>query len=136
MNFIGKASSKSSLNDTKKKVVFEQESSETTDSNQLTIENKNLENYDTIDALPHIDHYRNIFSFTSSEPKTRPTLEVLHGTANIPSRLKLVSTIDLNSEMISSVMIPSEQPAQIDIKPKIEIVKFGWVIGVLVCFER
>lgn len=89
--------------------------------------------YDTMEALPHSDHYRNLFSFTSSEPKSRPTLEALHGTRCTPSKLNLASTIDLNSEMISSVMIPSDQPVKADIKPKTEIVKFGWIIGVLVC---
>jgi hypothetical protein len=104
--------------------------------NQAVIANDQKEEicpYDTLDALPHIDHYRNLFSFTSSEPKTRPTLEALHGTANIPSKFRLASTIDLNSEMISSVMLPNEQPSQIEIKPRIEVVKFGWIIGVLVC---
>lgn len=51
----------------------------------------------------------------------------------MPSKFKLASAIDLNSEMVSSVMIPNEQPLQTDVKPKIEIVKFGWIIGVLVC---
>lgn len=108
---------------TKKKVVF--------DDNQTA-------DYDTIDALPHIDHYRNIFSFTSSEPKTRPTLEVLHGTADVPTKFKLASTIDLNSEVVSSMMIPNDPTSQtVEMKPKIEIVKFGWIIGVLVrLFER
>jgi len=92
-------------NESEKKVLFE-------------------ENYDTIDALPHIDHYRNIFSFTSSELKIRPTLEILHGT------VKLESTIDLNNEMINSVVISNEQSSQI------EIIKFGWIIGVLVCIFK
>jgi len=88
-----------------------------------------------MDALPHIDHYRNIFSFTTAEPKTRPTLEALHGSVNISSKSKLASAIDLNSEVITSLMIHNDQPpSQIDIKPKTEIVKFGWIIGVLVCY--
>jgi hypothetical protein len=97
-------------NESQKKIVFE--------------ENKEIGNYDTIDALPHIDHYRNIFSFTSSELKIRPTLEILHGT------VKLESTIDLNNEMINSVVISNEQSSQI------EIIKFGWIIGVLVCIFK
>lgn len=85
--------------------------------------------------MPHLDHYRNIFSFTSSEPKTRPTLEVLHGTVDIPNKFKLASTIDLNSEVVSSMMIPNDSTVQttVEVKPKVEIVKFGWIIGVLVC---
>jgi len=133
-----KGLSKLSPNEPKKKVLFGQDSSERSSRasglNQTTIENKEIGNYDTIDALPNIDYYRNIFSFTSSEPKTRPTLEVLHGTVEIPSKFKLASSIDLNSEMISSITIPNEQSGQIEIKSKTEIVKFGWIIGVLVCF--
>lgn len=84
--------------------------------------------------MPHLDHYRNIFSFTSSEPKTRPTLEVLHGTVDIPNKFKLASTIDLNSEVVSSMMIPNDSTVQttVEVKPKVEIVKFGWIIGVLI----
>jgi hypothetical protein len=89
--------------------------------------------YDTIDALPHIDHYRNLFSITSPEPKSRPTLEALHETSNVSTRLRLGSTIDLNSEMISTLVPQTDQPSQIETKPKIEIVKFGWIVGVLVC---
>ena len=37
--------------------------------------------------------------------------------------------------MMTSVVIPNEQASQIEIKPKIEIVKFGWIIGVLVCLR-
>ena len=90
--------------------------------------------YDTIDALPHIDHYRNLFSLTSPEPKTRPTLEALHEN----SRLRLGSTIDLNSELINHVIQHHEQqPTQpVEVKPKVEIVKFGWIIGVLVSRTR
>jgi hypothetical protein len=89
--------------------------------------------YDTIDALPHVDHYRNLFSITSPEPKSRPTLEALHETANSSSRLRLGSTIDLNSEMISTLVPQNDPPSQqIEMKPKIEVVKFGWIVGVLV----
>ena len=116
---IWKDISTSSLNAPKKKVFFEHDS-----STSNAIENRESGNYDTIDALPHIDHYRNIFSFTSSEPKSRPTLEVLHGTVNTPSKYKSASTFDFSSEMI---MLPNEQPAKTD------IVKFGWIVGVLVC---
>ncbi|UJR08646.1 hypothetical protein I4U23_012905 [Adineta vaga] len=123
-------------NDLKKKVIFGQDSKDFTDVESIINQNvafhENIGTYDTIEALPHSDHYRNLFSFTVSEPKTRPTLEVLHGTASMPSKLKLASTIDLNSEMISSVMIPNDQPLQREMKPKIEIVKFGWIIGVLI----
>jgi hypothetical protein len=130
----------SASNELKKKVLFGQDSSEHSSTlsgiNQIVLTNNEDEEmctYDTIDALPHIDHYRNLFSFTSSEPKSRPTLEVLHGTANLPSKFRLASTLDLN-EMVSSVMIHNEQTSQIEIKPKVKIVKFGWIIGVLVCF--
>lgn len=112
------------------------ESTNTTyDLNELTLtnhDNKESGSYDTIDTLPRIDHYRNILSFTSSEPKTRPTLEVLHGTVNPPIKHKLSSTIDLNSEITSPAITPIEQSPQNDSKPKIEIVKFGWIVGVLV----
>ncbi|CAF1206413.1 unnamed protein product [Rotaria sordida] len=129
-----------SPNGFKKKVSFGEDSSEhsspISDINQTIIvknANKETYTYDTIDTLPHMDHYRNLFSFTSSEPKTRPTLEELHGTANISSKYKLASTIDLNSEVLSAVIIPpNEQPVQVESKPKIEIVKFGWIIGVLI----
>ncbi|CAF0857854.1 unnamed protein product [Rotaria sp. Silwood1] len=128
-----------SPNGIKKKVLFGEDSSEhsstISDINQtITVNNANKETctYDTIDTLPHIDHYRNLFSITSSEPKSRPTLEALHGTASIPSKYKLASTIDLNSEILSTVMIPNEQPVQSELKPKVEIVKFGWIIGVLI----
>lgn len=98
----------------------------------LTVANEEVATYDTIEALPHSDHYRNLFSFTVSEPKTRPTLEVLHGTAFAPSKLKLASTIDLNSELITSVMVSSDQPASIEAKPTMDVVKLGWIVGVLV----
>ena len=93
---------------------------------------KEIGPYDTIDALPHVDHYRNLFSITSPETKSRPTLEALHETANSSARLRLGSTIDLNSEMISTLVPPNEQPSQIEPKQKIEVVKFGWIVGVLV----
>ncbi|CAF0819995.1 unnamed protein product [Adineta ricciae] len=117
--------SSTNSNESKKKMLFDQK----TDS--LTV-NEQPGTYDTIEALPHSDHYRNLFSFTSSEPKTRPTLEALHGTKCASAKLNLASTIDLNSEMVSSVMIPSDQPIKAEIKPKTEIVKFGWIIGVLI----
>jgi len=100
------------------------------DSTPVVIEPaKEICSYDTIDALPHVDHYRNLFSITSPESKIRPTLEALHET----SRLRLGSTIDLNSEMLSTVVPPVDQPSIPENKPKIEIVKFGWIVGVLVC---
>jgi hypothetical protein len=106
---------------------------EPTDLNEngTTVEDtKGTSNYDTIDALPHIDHYRNIFSITSSESKLRPTLEALHETPNA----RLGSTMDLNSEMISTLILPTDQSSSpVEIKPKVEVVKFGWIIGVLVC---
>ena len=94
--------------------------------------NKQISFYDTIDALPHIDHYRNLFSITSSESKTRPTLEALHNIASIPTKLRLCSPIDLNSDMVNTLVPQAEQPIQVDTKPKIEIVKFGWIVGVFV----
>ena len=107
------------------------------DLNQITLINTGDEEtytYDTLDTLPHSDHYRNLFSFTLSEPKSRPTLEVLHGTANPPSKYKLESVIDLNSEIDSTMMIPNEQALPIETKPKVAVVKLGWIVGVLVCF--
>jgi hypothetical protein len=92
---------------------------------------KEICSYDTIDALPHVDHYRNLFSITSPESKSRPTLDELHR-ANIPAKFRLGSAIDLNSEMISTLVVQNDQPSQIETKPKSEIVKFGWIIGVLV----
>jgi hypothetical protein len=94
---------------------------------------KDIGPYDTIDALPHVDHYRNLFSITSPESKIRPTLEALHDTSNIPSRFRLGSTIDLNGEMISTLVPQVDLPSQIEVKPKMEVVKFGWIVGVLVC---
>jgi hypothetical protein len=91
--------------------------------------------YDTIDALPHVDHYRNLFSITSPEPKSRPTLEALHETTASSSRLRLGSTIDLNSEMVSTLMTPNDQPSQCETKGKVDIVKFGWIVGVLVSVD-
>jgi hypothetical protein len=93
---------------------------------------KEICSYDTIDALPHVDHYRNLFSITSPEAKTRPTLEALHETAAGSAKLRLGSTIDLNGEIINPLVSHHEQTAQVDVKPKVEIVKFGWIIGVLV----
>ena len=124
----------SSPSGSKKKVVFDDQPNETEYLKPNSNEKQEAD-YDSIDALPHLDHYRNIFSFTSSEPKTRPTLEALHGTANLPMRFKLASTIDLNSEAVSSMMIPNDPSSHGDreVKPKVEIVKFGWIIGVLVC---
>jgi hypothetical protein len=121
------------------KALFGQDSSEhssiTSGLNHIPSTNDDICDYDTIDALPHIDHYRNLFSITTPESKTRPTLEVLHGTASVPSRLKLASTIDLHGEMVSTLIVQTDQPSQIDMEPKTEIVKFGWIIGVLVCFS-
>jgi hypothetical protein len=95
-----------------------------------TSDDKNREmcSYDTIDALPHIDHYRNLFSITSPESKIRPTLEALHET----SKLRLGSTIDLNSEMVSTLVPQTDLPSQVETKQKVEVVKFGWIVGVLV----
>ncbi|CAF4749353.1 unnamed protein product [Rotaria sp. Silwood1] len=93
---------------------------------------KEICSYDTIDALPHVDHYRNLFSITSPESKIRPTLEALHETASVPTRLRLGSTIDLNNDMINTLVPQTEQASQIDIKSKVNIVKFGWIIGVLI----
>ena len=95
-----------------------------------SIEEKQREScsYDTIDALPHVDHYRNLFSITSPEKKSRPTLEALH---EIP-RIRLGSTIDLNNELMSTLVPLQEQTIPVEVKPKVEVVKFGWIIGVLV----
>ncbi|CAF3821224.1 unnamed protein product [Adineta steineri] len=103
-------------------------------NNRMQMEDKDREinPYDTIDALPHVDHYRNLFSITSPGPKSRPTLEALHETSHFSSKLRLGSTIDLNSEMISVVEPRMDQPSQLDIKPRIEVVKFGWIVGVLI----
>ncbi len=139
MSSILKGFSQSNLNGPKKKLVFGQDNSEhcstTSVSNQNTIENKEIGNYDTIDALPHIDHYRNLFSITSPEPKSRPTLEALHETSNISTKFRLGSTIDLNNEISSTFVPQTDQPSQTEIKPKIEVVKFGWIVGVLVCLK-
>jgi hypothetical protein len=35
--------------------------------------------------------------------------------------------------MISTLVPQTDQPSQIEIKPKVEVVKFGWIVGVLVC---
>jgi hypothetical protein len=93
---------------------------------------KDICSYDTIDALPHVDHYRNLFSITAPESKSRPTLEALHETAAGPGKFRLGSTIDLNSEMISTLVTVNDQPSQVDAKSKVNIVKFGWIVGVLV----
>ncbi|CAF5148745.1 unnamed protein product, partial [Rotaria magnacalcarata] len=95
-------------------------------------ENKEICSYDTIDALPHVDHYRNLFSITSPEPKSRPTLEALHETASTSGRFRLGSTIDLNSELLSTLTPQTDQLSQLDIRPKIDVVKFGWIIGVFI----
>ena len=93
--------------------------------------------YDTIDALPHVDHYRNLFSITSPEGKLRPTLEALHETSNAPSKFRLGSTIELNTEMISTLIPPqADAPSQGTNKPKLDVVKFGWIVGVLVSSEE
>ena len=94
--------------------------------------NKEICSYDTIDALPHMDHYRNLFSITVPESKSRPTLEALHETAAGAGKFRLGSTIDLNSEMISTLVTVNDQPSHVDAKSKVNIVKFGWIIGVLV----
>ncbi|CAF1021877.1 unnamed protein product [Rotaria sordida] len=103
-------------------------------ANCTSIDDKNKEicSYDTIDTLPHIDHYRNLFSITSPESRIRPTLEELHETNSIVTRLRLGSTIDLNSDMINTFALQTEQLSQIEIKSKVEIVKFGWIIGVFI----
>ena len=95
---------------------------------------KEIDSYDTIDALPHVDHYRNLFSITSPEPKSRPTLEALHETSNVLSKSRVGSTIDFNSEMITTLVpqIQTEVPSQGGTKTKIDVVKFGWIVGVLV----
>ena len=86
-------SSVSNVNETK--VFMEDESNkhngakfslaQTTDINashkSTDDKDKEIYCYDTIDVLPHIDHYRNLFSITSPEPRSRPTLEALHGTS-------------------------------------------------------
>lgn len=87
--------------------------------------------YDTIDALPHADHYRNLFSITSPESKARPTLEALHETA--PTRVG--STIDLNSDLTAALVPSNEICSNIEKKNQIQVVKFGWIVGVLVRFD-
>lgn len=100
---------------------------------KTTDQNKEVCSYDTIDALPHADHYRNLFSITSPEGKLRPTLEALHETSNSPSKFRIGSTIDLNSEMVSTLLPPQvDAPSQGTNKSKIDVVKFGWIVGVLV----
>lgn len=97
-------------------------------------QNKEINSYDTIDALPHVDHYRNLFSITSPEPKSRPTLEALHETSNVLSKSRVGSTIDFNNEMITALVpqIPADGPSQGATKTKVDVVKFGWIVGVLV----
>ena len=97
-----------------------------------TDESKDMSCYDTIDTLPHLDHYRNIFSLTSPESKSRPTLEALHETGGVNSRMKLASTFDVNSDINNSTVAAGGDVPH-DVKPKTDIVKFGWIIGVLVC---
>lgn len=96
--------------------------------------NKEICSYDTIDALPHVDHYRNLFSLTIPEPKVRPTLEALHQTATTCDRLRLGSTIDLNNEVTTTLVPQADQISQLEMKPKVDVVKFGWIIGVFVCY--
>lgn len=112
----------------------------TMDDNLTTKTNdqdKEICSYDTIDALPHVDHYRNLFSITSPESKFRPTLEALHDTSNTPSKFRIGSTIDLNSEMISTFIPPQvDVPSQGTNNPKLDVVKFGWIVGVLVSIEE
>jgi len=106
------------------------------DSPIIDDKNREICSYDTIDALPHVDHYRNLFSITSPESKSRPTLEALHETSNVPSKFRLGSTIDLNSEIISPLVPQMDLPSQVENKPKVEVVKFGWIVGVLVSSQK
>lgn len=131
--------SSSSRNASKTRIFIGDDTNEhnntVSDLNQTVIVNdinKDSCTYDTLDTLPNIDHYRNLFSFTSSEPKTRPTLEELHGTASTQSKSKIVSPIDLNSDVFGSIVISNESPLQTEVKPKVDIVKLGWIVGVLV----
>ncbi|CAF0908848.1 unnamed protein product, partial [Didymodactylos carnosus] len=92
------------------------------ENQQISDLNSNRETYnvfDTLDTLPHVEHYRNLFSLTSVHVKSRPTLEALHDA----SHRKLTSTFDLNCEVATTPAISAKQT---------KVVKFGWIKGVLI----
>ncbi|WAQ98772.1 S12A2-like protein [Mya arenaria] len=77
----------------------------------------------TTEALPHVDHYRNLLSATSPL-KSRPTLAELH-------EEKLSDDIDRHRQR-EPLLSDTEAAAQDQAKLTESAVKFGWIKGVLV----
>lgn len=81
----------------------------------------------TLEKLPHIDHYRNLLSTTAAFRK-RPTLQELHEKEKKEEVDNANVTADVNQTFLGG-----EAPDNLEIaKPVSSAPKFGWIQGVLV----
>jgi len=78
----------------------------------------------TTEALPHVDHYRNLLSATSAL-KSRPTLEELHEEKDDIDRNR-------HREPLLSETENAEAVAKAAPKEQNTAIKFGWIKGVLI----
>ncbi|CAE1286567.1 SLC12A2 [Acanthosepion pharaonis] len=82
----------------------------------------------TTEAIPHLDHYRNLLS-TTAALKTRPTLQELHEGK--------LSTDEEQKNKLAAPLLPEEERTANDVNvasggtPQ-AATKFGWIKGVLV----
>ncbi|PVD19309.1 hypothetical protein C0Q70_19796 [Pomacea canaliculata] len=106
-------------------VAFSISTDSVTQSYETTTRNYML---NTIEALPCVDNYRNIFSATGQGMKSRPTLAELHeemedGEIRGKHKEPLLAAEERTSEEVV-VTMPDKPPAS--------SIKFGWIKGVLV----
>ncbi|XP_013401253.1 solute carrier family 12 member 1 [Lingula anatina] len=86
--------------------------------------------HNTNEALPHVDHYRNLLS-TTQALKSRPTLQELHEEKEAPKPVHHHKILDAHN--IENGTGPAKDEVQVQTKtPSTVVVKFGWIKGVLV----
>ncbi|XP_069138300.1 LOW QUALITY PROTEIN: solute carrier family 12 member 1-like [Argopecten irradians] len=90
-------------------------------------------NQDTFEALPHVDHYRDLFSvFPSDDVRQRPTLGELRDEE--PSLPRSPTTPSVREGLFADELRDVEDGPKPSPKPPVtsEALKFGWIQGVLV----
>ncbi|XP_060071216.1 solute carrier family 12 member 3-like [Ylistrum balloti] len=90
-------------------------------------------NQDTFEALPHVDHYRDLFSvFPNDEVRQRPTLDELRDEE--PSSPRSPATPSIKEGLFAEELKDEEEGPKPTSRASVtsQALKFGWIQGVLV----
>ncbi|OWF56733.1 solute carrier family 12 member 3-like [Mizuhopecten yessoensis] len=90
-------------------------------------------NQDTFEALPHVDHYRDLFSvFPNDDVRQRPTLDELRDEE--PTSPRTPNTPSIKDGLFADELKDVEDGPKPSPRPSVTsgALKFGWIQGVLV----